>query len=283
MAVITGIIPVFNRAQRIGRAIESALVQDLPAGCSLKVIVVDDGSSDDLPAALKSYGNAITCIRHPRNVGAAAARNTGIEAAEDGFLAFLNSDDVWLPGKLNAQLEAMRRSGWLASCHAFYMGRHGRPDVVAPTFRTGTLGLDDIAWGCFTGPGSTMVCSRSVMREIGPLDATLRRLEDWDWQLRYGLKYRLGFLGQPLARTDPSALADGSEALAALAVLRARHVPNLNTMQRRRFLAGMDVVVAALRYRSGDRLGALAPGLASILRSPFGNRAWAAILHNRLA
>jgi glycosyltransferase involved in cell wall biosynthesis len=283
MPVITAVIPVFNRAHIVGRAIDSVLTQEVPSGFWLKILVVDDGSSDGLSRALQPYDHAVTCIRHSCNSGAAAARNSGIDAAEDGYLAFLDSDDVWLPGKLKRQLEFMHRDGWLASCHSFYMGRHGRLDVVSPSYKTGTLGLDDIVWGCFTGPGSTLICTRSVLREIGLLDTNLPRLEDWDWLLRYGLKYRLGFIAEPLTRTDPSGYANDAEVATALEILRAKHAGNLNAAQRRHFLAGMDVVMAGMRYRCGDRVGAIAAALGSILRAPFRNRALSAILHNRLA
>src|SRR5437764_1238643 len=146
MPVITTIIPVFNRACIVGRAIGSILAQELPSACSLKIVVVDDGSSDDLAAALRPFGNDVICVRHARNSGAAAARNTGMTLAADGYVAFLDSDDVWLPGKLRMQLDMMRTNQWPASCTAYYIARPGRGEIVSPLYKTGTLGLPDFVW-----------------------------------------------------------------------------------------------------------------------------------------
>jgi glycosyltransferase involved in cell wall biosynthesis len=282
MTLITTVIPVYNRAHVIGRAIESALAQELPPDGSHRIVVVDDGSTDDLPGVLLPFDHRIECIRHPQNAGAAAARNTGIAAAQDGFVAFLDSDDVWLPGKLKAQLAFMRRHGWLASCTAFYLRPRGRREVVAPSYRTGPLGRADLVWGCFTGPGSTLICKRSVFDEIGPLDTSLRRLEDWDWLLRYAGKYALGFIAEPLARTEPSDRIRPADVIAALEVLRARHAAQLPRQERRHLLAGIDLELAATRYRARDWTGMIAALLRSLLRSPTRNDALAAVLHNRL-
>src|SRR5215472_15617430 len=104
--LITTVIPVFNRADVVGQAIDSVLAQELPAECSLRVLIVDDGSTDNLSGALARFGGKIDCIRHPKNAGAPAARNTGVAAAADGLVAFLDSDDLWLPGKLIRQIDA---------------------------------------------------------------------------------------------------------------------------------------------------------------------------------
>ena len=283
MTVITTVIPVFNRAHIVGRAIDSVMTQEVPAGCSLKILIVDDGSSDDLPRTLDRYGDAVMCIRCAQNAGASAARNTGVAAAEDGYIAFLDSDDVWLPGKLKLQWEIMRRNRWLASCHAFYMGRRGRPDIVSPAYKTRALGLDDFVWGCFVTPGSTMLCARSVLCDVGLLDTKLRRLEDWDWLLRYGRKHGLGFIAEPLARKDPSDYTNVTEAIGALEILRLKHVGHLKREHRRHFLAAVDLVLAAARYSGGDMPGMITAVLRSILRSPIRNGAFAAIMHNRSA
>jgi len=279
--LITTVIPVFNRADVVGQAIDSVLAQELPAECSLRVLIVDDGSTDNLSGALARFGGKIDCIRHPKNAGAPAARNTGVAAAADGLVAFLDSDDLWLPGKLIRQIDANRRNGWLASCHAFHFTPAGRPGIVAPSYRTGTLGLDDFAWGCFVGPGSTLMCQRDVLVEVGPQDQTFRRHEDWDWFLRFAGKHRLGFLAEPLARTFPSPHANAPEVIAALARLHAKHARHLSARQRRHFLAGMDLELAAARYRSGNLPGMVMPLVRSILRAPMANAALAAVLHNR--
>jgi glycosyltransferase involved in cell wall biosynthesis len=113
----------WNGAHVIGRAIASVVGQDLPAGdWSIQVLVVDDGSTDDLAGALRQFGAQVSCIRHARNAGAAAARNTGIRAAKCDYLAFPDSDDVWLPNKLANQIAFMRSGGPRRQLHGMQIG-----------------------------------------------------------------------------------------------------------------------------------------------------------------
>jgi len=93
---VSVIIPTYNRARCVGEAIDSVLVQEPPAD---EVIVVDDGSTDATSAVLAAYGDRITVIRQD-NAGAAAARNTGLAHACGDWIAFLDSDDLWLPGRM---------------------------------------------------------------------------------------------------------------------------------------------------------------------------------------
>jgi len=99
MPLISVIIPTYNRARFVGQAIDSVLRQDFP---DFEIIVVDDGSTDNTRQVLTGYGDRIVCI-HQQNAGVSAARNAGIAAAAGDWLAFLDSDDEWLPGYLSVQ------------------------------------------------------------------------------------------------------------------------------------------------------------------------------------
>jgi len=95
---ISVIIPSYNRANTIGRAIQSALSQSYQ---DFEIIVIDDGSTDHTEEVIRSFQDSrIRYIRHNRNRGGSAARNTGIHAARGEYIAFLDSDDEWLPQKL---------------------------------------------------------------------------------------------------------------------------------------------------------------------------------------
>lgn len=98
--LIDVILPAYNGAMVIRSALESALAQDVP----LRIIVVDDGSSDDSAAIARSYGSCVTVITQP-NQGVSGARNTGLAAAQAPYVALLDQDDIWQPGKLARQLE----------------------------------------------------------------------------------------------------------------------------------------------------------------------------------
>ncbi|MFY9608542.1 MAG: glycosyltransferase family A protein [Blastocatellia bacterium] len=94
------IIPTFNRARFLPDALDSIFVQGVP---DVQVILVDDGSTDDTPAVVAAYGRGVQYVRQ-KNGGVAAARNTGLNLATGRLISFLDSDDVWLPGKMKAEL-----------------------------------------------------------------------------------------------------------------------------------------------------------------------------------
>ena len=96
---VSVIIPTHNRSWILKEAVDSVLAQD---GSDFELIVVDDGSTDGTPALLRSYGERLIALRQ-ENRGVSAARNTGIRHASGSLIAFLDSDDRWLPGKLRAQ------------------------------------------------------------------------------------------------------------------------------------------------------------------------------------
>lgn len=105
--LLSVVIPTWNRAHLVGEAIESALGQ--MAG-QVEVIVVDDDSTDDTAEMLaQKFGSRIHLLRNTRRRGAGAARNAGARVASGELIAFLDSDDLWLPGKLEAELGALER------------------------------------------------------------------------------------------------------------------------------------------------------------------------------
>src|SRR5579859_7153164 len=98
--LFSAIIPTYNRAAFVSRAIDSALGQQLPASTAVEVIVVDDQSTDGTPEVAASYGARIQYLRQACNRREGAARNAGAARATGTYFAFLDSDDYWLPGKL---------------------------------------------------------------------------------------------------------------------------------------------------------------------------------------
>lgn len=107
--LVSVVIPAYNCAGSIGMAIDSALDQ----GIDVEIIVVDDHSDDVLEAALEGYlqNPAVIYLRNPENLGASGSRNLGVARAKGRYVAFLDADDIWRPGKLKKQLEAMERTG----------------------------------------------------------------------------------------------------------------------------------------------------------------------------
>ncbi|MDB4540234.1 glycosyltransferase [bacterium] len=103
---VSVIIPCYNRAQQLSRAIDSVLNQTVQP---LEVIVIDDGSSDDSAETARSFSHPVS-VYEQANAGAAAARNRGIKLAKGGWIAFLDSDDIWHKNKIERQLQALENS-----------------------------------------------------------------------------------------------------------------------------------------------------------------------------
>jgi len=265
--LVSVIIPAYNRAHLIGRALASVLAQSYR---NFEIIVVDDASTDDLAAALAEVDSQqLRCLTHPRNRGAAAARNTGIAAAKGEFVAFLDSDDAWFPDKLAQQVAAMRDQPPDVAGHvcAYDCLREGySPRVIAPGWTSLTFRRHQLL-GCTCGPGTTLLCRRSIFAEIGPIDEALRRLEDWDWLLRLSEKgYRLLASPSALARVEVSSSAPGRAIAAALQRIRERHEPIIareGIVARRIFHSTLHLETAAAAF--GDK--AYGRALAAMLRS----------------
>lgn len=107
--LVSVVMPAYRCADTIGHAIESALGQEI----DLEVIVIDDCSGDDLNDILGDYlsDSRVRLLRNERNLGAAQSRNRGVEAAGGRYVAFLDADDIWAPGKLKKQLALLEKTG----------------------------------------------------------------------------------------------------------------------------------------------------------------------------
>jgi len=181
---VSVVIPVFNRPESLMRAIRSACAE---LGPDDELIVVDDDSSP--PIVLDSAMQAdrrIRLVRKPVNGGPASARNAGVAAATRDLIAFLDSDDEWLPGKLAAQTAVLAGAGdglvavacgWRETVD----GREFRQRTPVPS-----RSRSDFFAGCWFCPGTTLLLPRRNFLEIGPLREDIRRLEDMEWFMRFG-------------------------------------------------------------------------------------------------
>jgi glycosyltransferase involved in cell wall biosynthesis len=193
---ITGVIPVRDRAGLVGRSIESVLAQ---RGPSFELIVFDDGSTDATPAVLSGYGERILAVRQPPT-GRSAARNAGIERARGEWIAFLDSDDAWLPGKLARQLAYHEANpGFAMSAHGVErVHPDGRVEPAPPDALTGDAYLSLADHFAFV-PSAVMVRS-DVAREVGGFDANFDGTEDLDFALRVAAKHPVAVMPDCLTR-----------------------------------------------------------------------------------
>jgi glycosyltransferase involved in cell wall biosynthesis len=193
---VSVIVPAYNRALLIGRALESLRRQTYQ---DFEVVLGDDASTDDTVAVAQKAWPEIKLARLPLNRGASSARNAAIRASCGQFLAFLDSDDEWLPEKLAVQMDYLQRHPDVAVCACAYrkQWRNGRSTLVpVPPPQDLTKALHSAL--DFHG-ASTPVVRREVLDDVGYQDEDLRILEDWDWMLRISQKHRIEVLDEPLA------------------------------------------------------------------------------------
>lgn len=196
--VVDVILPAYNGAAMIGGALESALSQDVP----LRVIVVDDGSLDDSANIARSYGPAVHVIVQ-ENQGVSGARNTALAVATAPYVAFLDQDDVWKPGKLRRQVDLIERhpdvgmvftdmtilqpdgiilqDGFLARTPSY--ARLDRTPLDSASFLVSEALGAALVRENFISP-STALVRRRALADIGGFDVAFRLCDDAECWLR---------------------------------------------------------------------------------------------------
>ncbi len=167
--LVSIVLPVYNAEAFLRETLESVFALDYEP---LEVIVVDDGSTDGSAALAQSFPG-VRCIRQ-ENRGPAAARNTGIEAAQGEFVAFVDADDIVLPHKLSVQV------GYLLD-HPEVTATLARQEWITPPPNA----VPDLVWGDLDGiPAMSMVIRSAAAAEVGCFDPALRGPEDTDLLMR---------------------------------------------------------------------------------------------------
>lgn len=234
LPTVSVIIPTFNRWPLVGAAIESVLAQGY---AEFEIIVVDDGSTDRTGAELVRFGSRLRLLTQP-NRGVSAARNFGARHARGRYLAFLDSDDLWLPEKLAIQTAFMEQNPAVQICQTEEIwirngvrvnpkAKHRKPsgDIFIPSLKL-----------CLVSPSAVML-SRELFERVGGFDENLPVCEDYDLWLR-------------IAVDHPVPLIDD-----ALAIKRGGHADQLS-----RSMWGMD------RYRASALQKLLRAGLDGVRR-----------------
>ena len=192
---ISVVIPVYNRQEYIGFALESVLKQTRPAD---EIIVVDDGSTDCTAEVVASYGDAVRYFYQP-NSGVSAARNTGIKHAARSWLAFLDSDDRWHPEKLETLMHLAKDQPDLRIFHSNELWiRNGRRVNQKKVHRkSGGMIYERCLPRCVISPSAVMI-HREIFRQYGLFDEHLPACEDYEMWLRICRREPVGYCETPL-------------------------------------------------------------------------------------
>jgi len=250
---VSVIIPTYNRGWTIERTVDSVLAQTFR---DFELIVVDDGSQDDTADILAGYGTDIRVIRQP-NAGVSAARNTGIRAAGGEFIAFLDSDDYWLPEKLHVQIAYLDAHPAAVICQTEEIwirnGKRVNPKKVHKK-PSGRIFRASLAL-CLVSPSAVML-RRELFDEIGGFDETLPACEDYDIWLRISAHYPVYLVHTPLI-IKTGGHADQLSRMVGLDRYRIRSIEKLladGKLTRLRRAAAIEMLVKkATIYASGCR------------------------------
>jgi glycosyltransferase involved in cell wall biosynthesis len=192
---VSVILPTYNRAWILKEAIDSVLAQDFK---DFELIVVDDGSTDDTGQILDSYDQDLMVL-HQSNRGVSAARNRGIDAAAGRLIAFLDSDDLWLPRKLTTQVNFFNSNpaAVINQTEEIWIRNGVRVNPKTRHHKFSGMIFEKSLALCLVSPSAVMM-KRSLFEEVGLFDEDLPACEDYDLWLRISWRYPVDLIETPL-------------------------------------------------------------------------------------
>lgn len=282
---VSVVIPTYNRAATIRASVESLLSEAV----ELEVVVVDDGSTDDTAAVLAACDDPRLRVLPGAHGGIAAARNRGVAASRAPLVAFHDSDDLALPGRLTIPVERLRAEPDVD--FVILNGRMLPPDDApreperpwidaATARRLAENRLDAVdVFRCNLGQLQGMCFTRRALDAIGPLDGSFTILDDLDLVLRVAARFRGRFVDRPAFayRQHAGGIARNrlrlrEESVALGDKLARLHPEVIDALGRREFVrrqARRWARIAAMRARAGDPAGARAAWRAALALAPW--------------
>ncbi len=196
MPKVSVIIPTYNRLRMLKEAVDSVLAQDFE---DMELIVVDDGSADGTGEEMKRYGGRVKLIQHSESRGVSAARNRGILHARGKYIAFLDSDDLWVKGKLKIQVAFLDDNPHYPLCYTdeiwIRKGKRVNPMVKHAKY-SGWI-FEKCLPLCIISPSSAMM-RKTLFSRVGLFDEALPVCEDYDFWLRVSARFPIFFIDRKL-------------------------------------------------------------------------------------
>ncbi|HEY4439453.1 MAG TPA: glycosyltransferase family 2 protein [Candidatus Elarobacter sp.] len=269
LPLVTVVTPSFNQGRFIAETIESVLSQDYP---NVEYIIVDGASTDDTAEVVARYGDRLTFISEPDN-GQSEAINKGFALARGRYVAWINSDDIFLPGAISAAVDAFRANPDAGAIYGDGYQIDERGDVLSRFAITQRFDLWKLLNLSDYILQQTVFFRRSVFDEVGLLDETLHYGMDWDILMRIGLRAPVIYIPREMGaiREYPTAksFAGGAKRAAELARIMRRHTG-------KRFPPGVLVYgMPTYVSRANALIERLTPGVLAPLRPRLQRRAGA--------
>lgn len=221
-AYVSVIMPVFNRVSLVSRAIDSVLAQTYK---DFEIILVNDGSTDGTGSVLDGYAHNYPCtikVIHQKRTGQVIARNRAINLASGKYIAFLDSDDLWLPQKLSHQLLLFKKNIGLVYSGIFEIDQNEKiiRKILPQKKMRGNIFYRLLEKNTITG--GTVVITREALEKIGVFDPNLKVAENWDLWIRISRDFLVDFVNEPLVKylkhegnmsSDVTLMQQGSKAI----------------------------------------------------------------------
>ena len=249
---ISVIIPTYNRRNTLPRAVESVLNQIYKP---IEIIVVDDGSTDGTKEMFSEMYPLVRYI-YQVNSGVSLARNMGIKSASGDWIALLDSDDEWLPEKLDRQVKLLQDNAEIRFCHTneIWIRNNVRINQKKKHQKYGGNIFNKCLDICRISPSSSLFHT-SVIKDVGLFDESLDVCEDYDMWLRITSKYPVLFLDQPLIKKFGGHTDQLSRVLGGIEQYRIRSLEKILTsksLSGSQFEAAKDMLIHKLQiYAKG--------------------------------
>lgn len=197
MPSVSVLIPTFNRESVLKRAVDSVLAQTFE---DLECIVIDDASTDETHKLLETFNDPrLKVLSHNENAGVSSARNTGFEESRGEWIALLDSDDEWLPNRLEKQLNLAAENPSLPLIHGEELwvrkGKRVNPKKIHQ--KSGGSIFNRCLHLCLISPSATLM-KRSLYEELGGFREDYPVCEDYEMWLRVTARYEVGFVEEPI-------------------------------------------------------------------------------------
>ena len=261
MPKVSVIIPTYNRLPMLKEAVQSVLAQDFE---DFELIVVDDGSTDGTSEEMEQYGGRVKVIEHTENRGVSAARNRGILHAKGKHIAFLDSDDLWVKGKLKIQVAFLDDNPHYPLCYTdeIWIRRGKRVNPMKKHAKYSGWIFEKCLPLCIISPSSAMM-RRNLFSKVGLFDEALPVCEDYDFWLRVSIRFPIFFINKKLIIKrggHPDQLSQrswGNDRYRVMALEKLLSEPHISQEERESVLKEMEKkcrVLSAGFLRRGNEL-----------------------------
>jgi glycosyltransferase involved in cell wall biosynthesis len=270
---VSVILPTYNRADVLGRSIQSVLSQSFT---DFELVIVDDASRDDTASVVKSFDDTrIRYVQNEENLGGAEARNVGIRHAQAQLIAFQDSDDEWRPIKLERCIRELSRDNSLIGVYSAYWQINDKNvrymPMTPPPSLNGNI-HQALLWRSFMGT-PTAVVYKKYINACGGFDRTMPRFQDWDLFIRLSHLGKFLFIDDPLILSFCTSDSISTNNLARLQAFERIYAKNKDKIHNDKKLhASWKARIGDAQMRSGSPLKGRSNLLCSVRLCPVNTR-----------